>query len=169
MLPGDVLLENFDLYVDQAPKDDEIEAWHTLVHVCQKWRNVVFESPHRLNISLVRTARKPVRQMLAAWPPLPIVVKQHGRTMSLWGVDNIVAALERNDQIRGIDLWRVLNFILEKVLAEMKKNLPVLTFLDLQCEYDTTSMVVPDLSMGGSAPSLQYVSFRNIPVRFSGL
>ena len=104
MLPGDVLLENFDLYVDQAPKDDEIEAWHTLVHVCQKWRNVVFESPHRLNISLVRTARKPVRQMLATRPPLPIVVKQHGRTMSLWGVDNIVAALERNDQIRGIDL-----------------------------------------------------------------
>lgn len=169
LLPNDVLLEIFDFYMDQARKNGEIEAWHTLVHVCQKWRNVVFESPRRLNTRLVCTARKPVRQMLAVWPPLPIVVKQHGRPKSRWGVDNIVAALEHNDRIREIDLWRVPGSLLEKVLVKMKEPFPALTFLDLQCEDDTTSAVVPDSFMGGSTPRLQNLSLRSIPVTLPGL
>jgi len=169
LLPEDVLLEIFDFYVEQARKNGEIEAWHTLVHVCRKWRNVIFSSPRRLNIRLVCTARKPVRQVLAVWPPLPIVVKQHGRPTTRWGVDNIVAALKHNDRICEIDLWRVPSSLLEKVLAEMKEAFPAVTFLDLQCEDDTRSAVVPDPFMGGSAPSLQNLSLRSIPVRFPGL
>jgi hypothetical protein len=168
-LSDDVLLEIFDFYVDQARKNGEIEAWHTLVHVSQKWRNVVFESPRRLNIGLVCTARKPVRRMLAVWPPLPIVVKQHGRPTSRWGVDNIVAALEHNDRIREIDLWHVPSSLLEKVLAAIKERFPALTSLGLQCEDDTTSAIVPDSFMGGSGPSLQNPSLRSIPVTFPGL
>jgi F-box-like len=45
MLPDDVLLEIFDFYVNKD-KDkyykNEIEAWQTLVHVCRRWRSVVF-------------------------------------------------------------------------------------------------------------------------------
>ena len=41
------ILEIFKFYVDNAWM--EVEAWHTLVHVCRKWRNVVFSSPQRLN------------------------------------------------------------------------------------------------------------------------
>jgi hypothetical protein len=37
VLPDDVLLEIFDFCVDQAREDGRIEAWHTLVHVYQKW------------------------------------------------------------------------------------------------------------------------------------
>jgi hypothetical protein len=107
--------------------------------------------------------------MLAMWPPLPIVVKQHGRLTSRWGVDNIVAALEHNNRIREIDLWRVPSSLLEKVLATMKEQFPALTFLDLQCEDDTTPEIVPDSFMGGSAPSLQNLSLRSIPVTFPGL
>ena len=169
LLSDDVLLEVFDFYMDQARKNGEIEAWHTLVHVCQKWRNVVFESPRRLNNGLICTARKPVRQSLAIWPPLPIVVKQHGRPMSEWGVDNIVAALEHNDRIREIDLWCIPGSLLEKALVAMKERFPALTSLDLQCEDDTTSAAVPNSFMGGYAPSLKNLSLRSIPITFPGL
>lgn len=169
LLSEDVLLEIFDFYVDQARKNDEIEAWHILVHVCQKWRDVVFESPRRLNIGLVCTERRRVRKMLAVWPPLPIIVKQHGRPTSQWGADNIVAALEQNGRIREIDLWRVPSSPLEKILAAMKEPFPALTSLDLQCDDDATPATVPDSFMGGSAPSLQHLSLRSISVTFPGL
>ena len=168
LLSDDVLLEIFDFYVDQARKNNEIEAWHVLVHVCQKWRDVVFESPRRLNIGLVCTERRRVKKMLAVWPPLPIVVKQHGHPTSRWGANNIVAALEQNDRIREIDLWRVPSSPLENVLATMKEPFPALTSLDLQCDDDATPAIIPDSFMGGSAPSLQRLSLRSISVTFPG-
>ena len=61
ILPEDVLLDIFSFYVDEADKEDE---WHTLVHVCQRWWNLVFASPRRLHLTLVYDARRPVRKML---------------------------------------------------------------------------------------------------------
>ena len=94
MLPDVALLEIFDFYLD----GEWMEAWHTLVHVCQKWRNVVFGSPRRLNLELSCTGRTPVRETIDAWPRLPISVWGHGHNK--WGMDNIIAALEHNDRIR---------------------------------------------------------------------
>src|SRR5258708_29307443 len=78
VLPDVVLLEIFDCHVDQAREEDhdplKIQAWHTLVHVCRKWRSVVFGSPLRLNLRLLCTEQTPVREMLAVWPPLPIII-----------------------------------------------------------------------------------------------
>jgi hypothetical protein len=34
-LSDDVLLENFDICLDE---DEEIDPWYSLVHVCQRWR-----------------------------------------------------------------------------------------------------------------------------------
>src|SRR6266849_5226138 len=81
VLPDLVLLKIFDCYLSQAQEEAEdylldVEAWHTLVHVCQRWRAIVFGSPRRLNLRLFFTNGTPVRETLAAWPPLPIVVWQ---------------------------------------------------------------------------------------------
>ena len=93
------LLEIFDFYMDE----DQIEAWHTLVHVCQEWRNIVFGSPRRLDLRLLCTYRTPVREMLDILPLLPIVVQADNSKM--WNVvDNIVAALEHNDRICQLQL-----------------------------------------------------------------
>jgi len=70
MLPDIALLEIFDFYMHGA----WTEAWQMLVHVCRKWRDVVFGSPRRLNLLLSCTARKPVKAMLDVWPLFPIVV-----------------------------------------------------------------------------------------------
>ena len=46
-----------------------------LVHVCRYWQNVALESPRRLGVRLLCTARTAVREKLDLWPQLPIVVR----------------------------------------------------------------------------------------------
>jgi hypothetical protein len=70
-LPDEVLLEIFSFYM---AKSRSMEGWITLVHVCQRWRNVIFASPHHLNLRLLCEDRKPVRELLNIWPALPIVI-----------------------------------------------------------------------------------------------
>src|SRR5579863_7048677 len=70
-LPEDVLLEIFSFYVDEATRTED---WHTLVHVCRRWRDVVISSPRRLDLRLLCTTRRPVRARLDVWPAFPIVI-----------------------------------------------------------------------------------------------
>src|SRR6266566_10126675 len=81
MLPDIALLEIFDCYVNQAQEFKlcppiKIQAWHTLVHVCRTWRTIVLESPCRLDLRLLWTHKTPVKEKLAVWPPLPIIIVQ---------------------------------------------------------------------------------------------
>jgi hypothetical protein len=98
-LPDDALLEIFSFYVEVDDEDDRVsflEDWQTLVHVCQRWRRVVFESPRRLNLKLVCTSRRPVKEMLHICPTLPIVIQDWklcgSPLLAVENVDNIVAA-----------------------------------------------------------------------------
>jgi hypothetical protein len=176
VLPDDALLYIFDCYVSRALRDlsriEWIYAWHTLVHVCQRWRNVVFGSPRRLNMQLYCTARTPVRETLDVWPALPIVIFGDGLSTSTSGADNIIAALQQNDRVCELDLWDVTSSQLEKVAAVMQEPFPVLTSLGLQwhsIEDSSTSPppLVPDSFMGGSAPRLRSLHLNRIP--FPGL
>jgi hypothetical protein len=160
MLPDVALLKIFDFYEDE----EQIEAWHTLVHVCRKWRNVVFGSPLRLNLRLCCKARTPVREMLDLWPPLPIIIKVYNREMLV--VDDILAALEHNDRVLELEL-DISSSLLEKILAEMKQPFPALTRLLLEPRGEA-ALVVPASFLGGSAPRLQtlfldYVPFPGLP------
>jgi hypothetical protein len=47
ILPDDALLEIFDFYLGET---EWTNRWHILVHVCRRWRLVVFGSPRRLNL-----------------------------------------------------------------------------------------------------------------------
>ena len=156
MLPDNALLEIFDFYVDGA----RIEAWIALVHVSRKWRSIVFGSPRRLNLRLDCRARTPVRERLHVWPLLPIVLSGNGNQE--WGVDNIIAALERNDRVCGVELWHIRSSQIEEVLAAMQEPFPALTYLDLVSK-DETEPVVPDSFLGGSAPRLRSLSLDRIP------
>ena len=160
MLPGDALLEIFDWYL--IDEDDEIEAWQTLVHVCQKWRNVVFGSPHRLNLRLLCTNDRPVAKMLNIWPPLPIIIWGENTKM---GEDNIVAALTHNVRVCGITLNWVPNSLWEKVLAAMQEPFPALTHLDIHTADEEP--IVSSSFLGGSASNLQCIDLSRVP--FPGL
>ena len=159
MLPDVALLEIFHFYVDQGPW---MTAWHTLVHVCRKWRNVVFGSPRRLNLRLQCKASTPVRERLDVWPHLPIAIVGDG---GKWGVDNLVAALKHNDRICQINIWPVSSLQIEKALAATQQPFPALTHLTLE---GGTGAVIPASFLGGSAPALQelflgFISFSGLP------
>ena len=169
MLPDVALLKIFDCYVNQAReeeergKPDKIQEWHTLVHVCRRWRIIVLGSPRRLGLRLFCTDRTPVKGTLAVWPPLPIAIRQYMPTQ----MDNIIGALEHNERICRMDL-DVTNSQLKQVLAAMHQPFPALTKLVIGLyDWDEMPPVTPESFLGGSAPRLQYLWLRRIP--FPGL
>ena len=158
MLPDVALLKIFDF--NDSEDEEQIEAWHTLVHVCRKWRNIVFGSPRRLNLRLHCKARTPVRKTLDVWPLLPIVVRSDGHEN--WGVDPIIAALEHNDRMCQLDLHDVPGPQLEIVWAAMQQPFPALTRLQLLSR-DEIAPVIPASFLGGSVPRLQTLTMSWIP------
>ena len=162
-LPDDALLEIFKFYVDQIPHDD---AWHTLVHVCRKWRYVVFSSPRWLHLELRCTNKSPAKTMLDVWPALPIVIDAYITSSRRSGVRNLIAALKRHDLVCRINIWGVPNSLLRS--AAMKKRFPELTDLTIRSNEDNAP-VIPDSFLDGSAPRLQSLEFRGIPFLFPAL
>ena len=168
VLPDEVLLAVFCFCVahvrDQEAKG-AVEAWQSLVHVCRRWRTLVFGSRRRLNLRLVCTPGTPARECLDVWPPLQLLI--HGITLSTSVVvDNIVVALGHSDRVYRIDLMLPDHLQWNKVLATMQVPFPALTDLLLHCK-DETGPVIPDTFLGGSAPCLRYLRLERIP--FSGI
>ena len=163
ILPDDVLLDIFSFYVDKADKEDD---WHTLVHVCRRWRNVVFGSPRRLHLTLVYNPRRPVGQMLDIWPVLPFVI-QLGPHESLFDLrnwtrriergNNIIAALEHHERICRIAVSHLPSWVLGGLAAGMCRPFPMLTSLQLS-EVIQPEAYLPDSFLGGSAPRLQILT-----------
>jgi hypothetical protein len=157
-LPDDILLEIFDFCAEEDDEDDfeHEDWWHTLVHVCRRWRNVVFASPRRLDMHLRCTGTRSVRDMLDIWPELPIVIDD------LHGGDNVVAALKLNDRVSQITCLNLSSSELERIMAVTQDPFPVLTFLWLEPS-DGMAPVTSDSFLGGSAPRLQILWLKSIP------
>ena len=162
-IPDDVLLEIFKSYVDQNYNEN---AWHTLVHVCQKWRYAVFDSPRWLHLELRCTNKTPVKKMLDAWPALPIVIDSVITNLTPSDETNIISALNQHDLVCRIKVLGIPNSLLES--AVMKKRFPELTCLTLHSN-EQNAPVIPDSFLGGSAPRLQSLEFRGIPFPFPAL
>jgi hypothetical protein len=172
-LPDDVLLDIFVYYVARrqvngrqvgGPRYFE-DRWRTLVHVCKRWRSVVFSSPRRLDLQLFCTNTRQVRKLLDIWPPLSIsIYAYYFRQSPLQGVNNLMAALKQQNRVCGIEIFGVPNSLLKK--SAVMQPFPALTSLILK-SYDEMAPVLPDRFLGGSAPSLQMIWLEGIP--FPGL
>jgi hypothetical protein len=164
----DILLEIFDFYVDMSPSyaydgKKEVEVWQTLVHVCRRWRNVVLESPRRLNLQLYCTPKTPAKDTLDVWPALPLIID--GRIDSSSGTDNITAALGQSNRVCQVKLT-LTSLQLEQVLPAMQVPFPELTRLQLWSDGEALP-VVPNSFLDGSAPRLQFLQL--VGVAFPGL
>jgi hypothetical protein len=167
VLPDDVLLEIFGFYmISYGATIMGIEAWKSLVHVCRRWRVLVFESPRRLNLRLFCTPKTPTRDKLDVWPALPLVIYGPMTSESTPDLDNIIAALEQSNRVCEVFLWSLAGWQLEKVLATMQVPFPELTDLELLSDGEALP-VIPDSFLDGSAQRLRYFSLRGIP--FPGL
>ena len=167
VLPDDVLLEIFDLYANMGPLHGgkrAIEAWQLLVHVCRRWRSLVFQSPRHLNLRLFCTPQTPAKGKLDVWPTLPLIVR--GNMALSTDTDNVIATLGESNRVCEVFLWDLAGCRLEEVMAAMQVPFPKLTDLQFFSD-DETLPVIPDSFLGGSAPSLRAINLGGIP--FPGL
>jgi hypothetical protein len=158
ILSDDELLCIFDCYVAEAPN---IEVWHTLIHVCQRWRNIVFGSPRRLNLRIACKSLRPVRKKLDVWPAIPIVIfaKFHSETR---GLDNIKAAFELNERVSQIDLIMRHPLDVLDVFAALEKPFPALTDLKLGLTRPSDSISQSSQVLGWLYPStIAFVNFHS--------
>ncbi len=175
VLPDDVLLEIFGFYMIMSPLDGNsertwlgyktgVEAWQSLVHVCRRWRNVVFGSACRLNLRLVCKPKTPARDTLDVWPALPLLIL--GEMSFSSGADHIIVVLGQTNRVCRVELEDLEDQQLDKVLAALQLPFPQLTELRLISDGETPA-VVPDSFLGGSAPHLRSFELDGIP--FPGL
>jgi hypothetical protein len=164
-LPDEVLVI-FDFCCEYQDIED-IEKWQLLVHVCQRWRSVVFGSPRRLNLRLAFIPKTPVNDRLGVWPELPLVVL-NSRTIELpEDLDNISALLGHSHRVCQIIL-HVPSSRLEEVSTAMQVPFPELTELRLNCdERVRVSPTLRDSFLGGSAPRMR--TLRLTGISFPGL
>ena len=138
------------------PPSYEEDAWHTLVHVCPRWRYVVFGSPRRLNLRLLCMNRR-LAKPLEIWPELPIVVHvDNGIICQLPSVTNVISVLKRHDRVCKIFIDGAPTSLLEELrTTRMSEPFPALIELDLVASFSEDEPTIPDSFLGRSVPSLR--------------
>jgi len=162
-LPDDVLLDIFKFYLDTF---FDFDRWHVLVHVCQRWRCLVFASPRRLDLQLLCTNRRPVKKTLDIWPALPIFIRADFTPSSRCSVSDVVFGLKQHDRICMIMIWKTPKSLFGEFVA-IKGPFPVLTDLVLRGNDDDDDddldvPILPDSFLSGSAPRLRSLMFKRI-------
>ena len=168
-LPDEVLLYifHFDVSkgVDRLWQMSDM-TWLRLVHVCQKWRSIVFASPRFLDLRIVCGPGKRM-ELMSIWPPLPIVFGngEEGPTPEDSYFD---AAIMHRNRICEID-FHLMTWQFQRLASVMQEQFPALINLKLENVLHTRPPpVLPDGFLGGSAPrlrtlKLEFVAFPAIP------
>jgi hypothetical protein len=161
ILPDEIFLKIFyiclhDRFMDYF--EHHKGEWQRLVHVCRRWRQIIYESPRYLDLLLYCSKGTHARN-LSCWPAFPITMIYR----CLDDEDDVIALLKHSDRVCFISLY-LTSSQLGKVVAAMQETFPVLTHLDLTASEDLPDeQVLPGGFLGGSSPSLQLVQLTGIP------
>jgi hypothetical protein len=167
MLADNVFLQIFYFYQDFYRRDPDIRdpryrgpvmplsEWRPLMHVCRRWRQIIFESPRRLNLQILCTRRNRFQESLGVWPDFPIAIKSCSSFPTSWiDEEDVIAALDHPDRVICIE---IMGSQLEMLDTVLQKPFPVLTHLIIFSS-DIILGEEPDLFdgfLGGSAPRLE--------------
>jgi hypothetical protein len=175
MLPDNVFLEIFD-FCQGDPTIQVIQRmreWQRLVHVCQRWRSIIFSSPCCLDLRLSCSYGTPVRKNLVFWPvavPLTVDFPFVPFRLSPEDEDNVVAALEHPGRVNHIVILGA-DSLLRKVAPLMQEPFPALTRLDLAWDlkdlpapFSQGLPVIPGRFLGECAPRLEHLYIEQISV-----
>jgi hypothetical protein len=164
ILPDNVFLDVFDFCLRNPHKSPfhRMSEWQRLVHVCRRWRHIIFASPRRLDLHLFCTYGTSVRKNLSYWPAFPIIVDYYpywdfGSDKSIVpdNDDNVIAALEHSDRVHCVEI-AASSSLLGKVATAMQEPFPALTLLRLS-SIDEDVPAFPNRFLDGSAPHLQEI------------
>jgi F-box-like len=141
-LPDEVLLEIFYAYKLKPPLFWQLHhGWLRLVHVCRRWRLVIFASPHR---------------------HLQVDFNDHMANIREGHFDNFFAALERRDRVRDIRV-RVISLPRlewERISTVAQGPFPALTSLEVS---QSDGLASGDIFFN-AAPNLQLLSLRGFSI-----
>jgi hypothetical protein len=165
-LPDIVLLDIFESYQVRTKTGSGGAKfqwdWETLVHVCQRWRYLIFESPIRLNLQLFFSEVSPVAQLLDVWPPFPFVIQFIFNPLDDHedSFDELITALAHRDRVREIHITRPMGVIWVPIVMEMNESFPELR--SLVFDSINEAIPLPTTFLNGSAPCLQELTLRSI-------
>ncbi|KAN0128288.1 hypothetical protein V8E53_013872 [Lactarius tabidus] len=167
MLSDNVMLEIFDFcqknYVKYSWFTEAIWDWRILVHVCKRWRQVVFGSPLRLNLRILCTHGTPVRKHLDILPTFPIHIEYiRGKPMERNDEDNVIAAFDHINRVSSVGLCLTVRQ-LGKIVTVMQEPFPALKKLYLKTHISNDTPALPCEFLGRSAPNLQEIRLVGAP------
>jgi hypothetical protein len=133
---------------------DRQRWWYKLAHVCRLWRNLILESPSRLDLHLYCTNGVPVVDMLAHSPPLPLTIEYHTirGEMTTDDESGVFLALSHRNRVRYIWLWMPPN--LKNLVTVMDDQFPILECIDIYSVTDS-EVVLP---VTFQAPNLRHLT-----------
>src|SRR6266404_2359916 len=164
MLPNEVLVEIFDsCRINESGLKPWKWKWIRLVHVCRRWRQIIFASPNCLNLQLLCTDGTPVTKKLGCWPDFPIALEYVNFNMVTPNDQVHIVTLLRQqpDRLRRLDLPLAYERARKMVIA-MEKPVPALTNLILRIKDVGFNIILPDWFLGGFAPLLQEIIIQGI-------
>ncbi|KAH9971474.1 hypothetical protein BGW80DRAFT_442291 [Lactifluus volemus] len=140
---------------------DHQRWWYKLAHVCRLWRNLILESPSRLNLHLYCTHGVPVADMLAHSPPLPLTIYYPGWKSEATDRPSILLALSHRDRVRHIYLSMARH--MWTFVAAMDHQFPILERMYIH------SLTEVDLPSTFQAPNLRHLqlSTASVPIQSS--
>jgi hypothetical protein len=164
MLPDEIFLEIFALCIrayGDPPLDFHMREWRRLVHVCQRWRQIIYGSPRYLDLILHCSNGTPVRKNLSCWPALPIGMCYHIPSRpSPNDEDEALALLKHSYRVCFIKMESSWNLQWGKVFAAMQEPFPVLRHFEFFGTLE--ALPLPSGFLGRSAPCLRVLSLRSI-------
>ncbi len=162
MFPGELLLHVFDfccLEVSGTQDKNFYNWWHGLVHVCKRWRQLIFTSQHHFNLQLLFPRKTPARENLDCWPRLPIAINV--RSLNPTQKANLNTAFKHSDHVSSLTL-SLMERQLAKVVKVMLKPFPALTHLQMKVFDVWNARSLPSGFLGGPTSSLQELHLSGI-------
>lgn len=164
-LPDELLVEIFDFYRQVIVQSYHLWPtertwwsitleWFELIHVCKRWRTIMFASASRLGLCLILTPEKGgnMKTILSRhFPPLPIEIHYY-RPVKTKDIGRMLAALKRPDRIRRIYLIAS-TALLNRFFKATKGAFPALETLELgdqnskELKIPATFLKGPDLHL----------------------
>ncbi|KAH9978405.1 hypothetical protein BJV74DRAFT_953400 [Russula compacta] len=174
-IPDEVLLDIFDSYRQHFTNDQSVwnkkHKWFKLMHVCRRWRCIIFASSTRLDLCLFVSNSNPgnIKTIFSPHlPPLPVAIDydclpadtdSHMKPKKFgW----MLAALKRCNHVRGIT-FSGSTFDFDTLFEATKRPFPILEDLDL-CYFDRriAELKLPATFLKGSAPHLRRLKLHRI-------
>ena len=145
---------------------DRERWWHKLVHVCQRWRNLILGSTSFLDVCLVCTPGTPVADMLAHSPYLPLVIDYDYENCDITAeAEGIFLALEQRDRVRRVRL-HIPALNLQEFNMAIDDEYPVLEYFIMEpsTEVMSTFLMLPETLQ---APHLRHLALMGfaLPIR----